>query len=71
MNKTKIKEDHYREIVMTHLQYIKEKVDANHDHLLRLNGRVSKNEKMISWIIGVGSGLSLVFSSVLGWLGLR
>ena len=61
----------YREAVIIHLQYIKEKVDANHDHLLRVNGRVSKNEKMISWIIGVGSGLSLVFTSILGWLGLR
>ena len=29
----------YRGDVMTHLEYIKEKVDANYEHLERVNGR--------------------------------
>lgn len=61
----------YREIVMTHLQYIKEKVDANHDHLAKLNGRVSKNEKVISWIVGVGVGISFIFTTFLAYLGFK
>ena len=31
----------YRDDVITHLEYIKEKVDANHAHLKELNGRVT------------------------------
>ena len=30
--------DEYRGEVMTHLSYIKEKVDANHNHLEKVNG---------------------------------
>lgn len=61
----------YREIVMTHLQYIKEKVDANHDHLLRLNGRVSRNEKVISWIVGIGSGITFILTTFLAYIGFK
>lgn len=60
--------DQYREVVMTHLQYIKEKVDANHDHLAKLNGRVARNEQFISWIIGIGTGVTFVVSGVLSWI---
>ena len=63
-----MKNNEYREIVMTHLQYIKEKVDANYAHLEKLNGRVTKNEKIISWIVGVGGGVSFVLSCILGWI---
>ena len=46
--------DEYRGEVMTHLTYIKEKVDANFEHLERVNGsftlrrgfQISKNDKV-------------------------
>ncbi len=47
--------DKYRGEVMTHLMYIKEKVDANHSHLERVNGRLNKAENNISKIIAIGT----------------
>ena len=61
----------HRVIVLTHLQYIKERVDANYDHLEKLNGRVTKNEKLISWIVGIGSSLAFVATIALTYLGLK
>ena len=52
----------YREIVMTHLQYIKEKVDANYEHLQKLNGRVHRNERLINRIIGIGITITFFIS---------
>ena len=60
--------DKYRGEVLTHLEYIKEKVDANHSHLKELNGRVRKNEVMISWIKGVGTSITLILGSLFTWL---
>ena len=65
------KNDEYREAVIVHLQYIKEKVDANHEHLLRLNGRVIKNEKAITKIFAIGSTISFIFTLILTYLGIR
>ena len=65
------KNDKYREAVIVHLQYIKEKVDANHEHLLRLNGRVIKNEKAITKIFAIGSTISFIFTLILTYLGIR
>ena len=36
-----LKDKDYK-VIITHLEYIKEKVDANHSHLKELNGRVRK-----------------------------
>ena len=66
-----MKPSEYREIVMTHLQYIKEKVDANNNHLQILNGRVRRNERMISWIIGLGSGITFIITSFLAYIGFK
>tara|TARA_Y100001938_G_C8079628_1_gene428268 strand:+ start:2048 stop:2248 length:201 start_codon:yes stop_codon:yes gene_type:complete len=66
-----MKPHEYREIVMTHLQYIKEKVDANHEHLLRLNGRVTRNERLISWIIGIGSGVAFILTTFVAYVGYK
>ena len=52
------------EVVITHLEYIKEKVDANHNHLKELNGRVRKNEVSISWIKGIGLTVTFIVSSL-------
>jgi len=56
--------EQYRENVLTHLKYIKEKVDANHTHLQLLNGRVRQAEKAISWIKGIGVTLVFVISTI-------
>ena len=54
-------------IIITHLEYIKEKVDSNHNHLKELNGRVRKNEVSISWIKGIGLTVTFVISTLLGF----
>ena len=60
----------YRDEVMTHLEYIKEKVDANHNHLERVNGRLNKAEKDITAIKTIGSTLAVVIGSLLTWIGI-
>tara|TARA_X000001382_G_scaffold95923_2_gene70319 strand:- start:415 stop:612 length:198 start_codon:yes stop_codon:yes gene_type:complete len=55
------------EVVLTHLEYIKEKVDANYKHLEKVNGRLNKAESNISRIVGIGSGITFVIASVLGY----
>ena len=60
----------YRDEVMTHLEYIKEKVDANHSHLERVNGRLNKAEKDITAIKTTGITLYTVLGAVLAWLGI-
>jgi len=68
MNK-KINE--YRDEVLTHLEYIKEKVDANHDHLERVNGRLRKAENNITAIKTTGTTLGAIIGAFLTWLGLK
>ena len=49
------------------LEHIKEKVNDNNKHLLRLNGRVKDNEVAISRMKGVGGTLSAIIIAILGW----
>jgi hypothetical protein len=58
----------YRDEVMTHLKYIKEKVDDNHSHLKELNGRVRKNETSISWMKGIGTTITFTIGLLFAWL---
>jgi hypothetical protein len=44
----------YREGVMTHLMYIKERVDANFKHLEKVNGRLNKAENDITKLKTIG-----------------
>ena len=60
-------ETKYRETIMTHLEYIKEKVDSNNSHLEKLNGRVRKNEQTLSWIKGIGGTFTFVISIILSY----
>ena len=60
----------YRDEVMTHLEYIKEKVDANYEHLERVNGRLNKAEKDITAIKTTGITLYTVLGAILAWLGI-
>ena len=49
------------------LEHIKEKVNDNNKHLLKLNGRVRDNEVAISRIKGIGGTLSAIIIAILGW----
>jgi len=53
------------------LEHIKEKVNDNNKHLLRLNGRVTETEKQISSIKGMGGAFVFIIGSVLTWLGIE
>ena len=58
----------YRQVVITHLKYIKEKVDANNARLQTLNGRVRNTEIKLSWFQGIGAGVTFILSSVIAYL---
>ena len=62
--------DKYRDEVMTHLQYIKERVDENHSHLEKVNGRLNKAENSITVIKTTGVTLYTVIAAILAWLGI-
>tara|TARA_Y100000401_G_scaffold66066_1_gene52716 strand:- start:2612 stop:2821 length:210 start_codon:yes stop_codon:yes gene_type:complete len=66
---SKVKE--HRDEVMTHLKYIKERVDVNSDKLDKINGRVRKTENDITGIKATGITLYTIIGLVLTWLGLR
>ena len=62
--------DEHRREVLTHLEYIKERVDYNAQHLDKINGRVRETEKKISFLQGFGSIVTFIlisFSSVLAY----
>ena len=63
--------DKYRDEVMTHLQYIKERVDENHSHLEKVNGRLNKAENNITVIKTTGVTLYTVIAAILAWLGIN
>ena len=45
------------ELVLTHLEYIRKRVDD-------INGRVRKNEQSISMMKGVVTGITFIFTAV-------
>ena len=59
--------DQHRKEVLTNLKYIKERVDDNYDHLLRINGRLRNAENAISWIKGIGTTITFVIGIILTW----
>tara|TARA_R110000824_G_scaffold374526_1_gene565082 strand:- start:198 stop:401 length:204 start_codon:yes stop_codon:yes gene_type:complete len=63
--------DRHRQEVMTHLKYIKEKVNNCESHLERLNGRVRKNENDITMIRSIGVTLYALIGVALTWLGIK
>ena len=60
----------YREGVMTHLMYIKEKVDANFEHLERVNGRLNKAENDITRLKAVGLTLFSILTVAISLIGI-
>ena len=63
--------DKYRGEVLTHLEYIKEKVDANHSHLEVVNGRLNKAENNITAIKTIGTTLAAIIGGFITWLGIK
>ena len=64
------KSNQHRREVLTHLKYIKERVDYNAEHLDKINGRLREAEKKISFLQGFGSIVSFIlitFSSILAY----
>ena len=68
------KVEEYRTNITLHLtrmsgdiEHIKEKVNDNNKHLLKLNGRVRNNEVAISRMKGIGGTLSAIIIAILGW----
>ena len=61
----------YRDEVMIHLKYIKEKVEANHQHLEKVNGRLSESEHNITAMKTVGTTVSVLIGIILTYLGVR
>jgi hypothetical protein len=60
-----MKIDQHRKLVIQHLEFIKERVDDNAAKLDRINGRVRKNEKELSFIKGIGSVITMIFGFVM------
>ena len=63
--------DKYRGEVLTHLEYIKEKVDANHSHLEVVIGRLNKAENNITAIKTIGTTLAAIIGGFITWLGIK
>ena len=60
----------YRDGVMTHLMYIKEKVDANFEHLEKVNGRLNEAENNITKLKAIGATLFSMLSIAITLVGI-
>ena len=74
--KTKSTEE-YRNEVTVHLvritgelAHIREKVEENHAHLEKINGRLTTAEHSVTAIKTIGSTLTIVIGAILTWLGI-
>ena len=61
----------YRDAVMTHLMYIKEKVDSHDTRLADINGKVNKNKNDITRITTIGATFGGLATLVMSYLGIR
>ena len=75
--KTNSTEEH-RNLVTIHLvkitgelAHIREKVEANHTHLEKINGRLTTAEHSVTAMKTIGSTLTLIIGVVLTWLGIQ
>ena len=53
------------------LAHIREKVEANHEHLEKINGRLTKAEHSVTAMKTIGSTVTIVIGVILTWLGLQ
>jgi len=70
--------EEYRNEVTLHLvritgelAHIREKVEANHAHLEKINGRLTTAEHSITAMKTIGSTLTIIIGIVLTWLGVQ
>ena len=75
--KTKSTEE-YRNLVTIHLVkitgelvHIREKVEENHAHLEKINGRLTTAEHSITAMKTIGSTLTFIVGAILTWLGVN
>ena len=61
----------YRDAVMTHLMYIKEKVDSHDTRLADINGKVNKNKNDITRITTIGATFGVLATFIMSYLGIR
>ncbi len=66
-----MKANEHRQMVAQHLEYIKERVDDNAKKLDKINGRVRKNEKELSFIKGIGAVVTFIIGGVIGWFEIK
>ena len=62
--------DEYRGEVMTHLAYIKEKVNANFEHLEKVNGRLNRAENDIVKLKTIGLTLFTILTVAISLVGI-
>ena len=53
------------------LSHIREKVEANHTHLEKINGRLTTAEHSITAIKTIWTTLTIVIGTILTWLGIQ
>lgn len=64
----KMPTDVYRDIVITHLKYIREKVAKNEKHLDKLNNRVVETEKDLASLKGITTTAGIIFSAIVAYI---
>ena len=57
--------------ISTDIEHIKEKVNANFNHLEKVNGRLNKEENNITGIKSIGITLYAIIGVILAWLGIN
>ena len=57
--------------ISSDLGHIKEKVNANFNHLEKVNGRLNKAENNLTGIKSIGITLYAIIGIVLAWLGIK
>ena len=74
--KTKSTEEYRNDVTLQltritgELTHIREKVEANHAHLEKINGRLTTAEHSITAMKTIGTTLTIVIGTILTWLGL-
>ena len=74
--KTKSTEEYRNDVTLQltritgELTHIREKVEANHRHLEKINGRLTTAEHSLTAMKTIGTTLTIVIGTILTWLGL-
>jgi hypothetical protein len=58
MKKKLMKKQKDNEVILTHLLYIRKMIDDNSRQLEKINGRVTKTETVIGWMVGIGGAFA-------------